>query len=520
MQNNPFVGAWTYRSFHNKPESVKSFDEIKLMQGVLTLAPAGPGILTGQLEWKTGPGENDKEHLEVRGHVEAGDPPSVRLRARGVQDRPTEGWIYDYVGYLAPSWPDADGQRPAIIGTVTRTVYHEERRLAGQSFSFVAVSTAQPVSYQLPENVIAHFAHRLHRLHHTVWHSIRNNWDILEDAQREEIEKLGWKPPRPSREWVIRSFDEPPLERPSVKRPCILNGSGIDFLYFHRDMISQYRGLMANAGKKPIIWAEIPGPGNSDPGDEVPPAWLIPGAEWLERRFAALKTDAYYWSRMRWWDQELKNPIYLETLTLGQLGAILEFSVHNDMHLRWSVLPRDPVTNTAIPSGRKPSDISKKWDDPKYDFLYDFYSSHVNPIFWRLHGWIDDRIEDWFEAHDRAHHGEIQRISKGNFDWFVSEKWVEIDDPWVWPRQAGCCPGDDHGGHEHGDHQHGDHGHGDHEHGDHEHGDHGHGDHDHGPGDPAHEGHGHGHQGHGGDGSDDDAQVKLLERIVRILYGG
>jgi hypothetical protein len=26
MQNNPFAGAWTYRSFDNKPESVESFD--------------------------------------------------------------------------------------------------------------------------------------------------------------------------------------------------------------------------------------------------------------------------------------------------------------------------------------------------------------------------------------------------------------------------------------------------------------------------------------------------------------
>ena len=24
----------------------------------------------------------------------------------------------------------------------------------------------------------------------------------------------------------------------------------------------------------------------------------------------------------------------------------------------------------------------------------------ANPVFWRLHGWIDDRINDWFAAHE------------------------------------------------------------------------------------------------------------------------
>ncbi len=29
----------------------------------------------------------------------------------------------------------------------------------------------------------------------------------------------------------------------------------------------------------------------------------------------------------------------------------------------------------------------------------DTYSSHLNPIFWKLHGWVGDRIEDWCVAH-------------------------------------------------------------------------------------------------------------------------
>ena len=45
-------------------------------------------------------------------------------------------------------------------------------------------------------------------------------------------------------------------------------------------------------------------------------------------------------------------------------------------------------------------DIDEKWDDPEYSWMGDFYASQVNPYFWKLHGWIDDRIEDWKTAND------------------------------------------------------------------------------------------------------------------------
>lgn len=51
-----------------------------------------------------------------------------------------------------------------------------------------------------------------------------------------------------------------------------------------------------------------------------------------------LQSDEFYWSRMRWWDQQFKDPTYLATLTLGELGALLECTVHNDMHMRWAAL--------------------------------------------------------------------------------------------------------------------------------------------------------------------------------------
>jgi hypothetical protein len=46
----------------------------------------------------------------------------------------------------------------------------------------------------------------------------------------------------------------------------------------------------------------------------------------------------------------------------------------------------------------QPSSMDPKWNDPSYDYLRDTYSSHVITIFWKLHGWVDDRIEDWKAA--------------------------------------------------------------------------------------------------------------------------
>ena len=280
---------------------------------------------------------------------------------------------------------------------------------------------AEPDPNQLPEAVTAHFADRLHRLHHATWHGLRNTWESIPQDKRDSIAALGWEPPRPALQFASGA----------VKRPHITNGSGEDFLFFHREMVVQFRAMMADAGATPVVWVEIPRPG--DARNVAPEPWAIPTAAVLARRIGALKTDEYFWSRMRWWDLRFKDPTYLATLKLGNLGSLLEFSVHNDMHMRWSSVPRDPDTNEALPLGRPTHDYAAKWDNPRYDTLFEFYSSHVNPFFWRLHGWIDDRIDDWFEAHQGLHPGAIEPEHRGDVIWFKPGAWVDVDTPWVWP---------------------------------------------------------------------------------------
>ena len=92
-----------------------------------------------------------------------------------------------------------------------------------------------------------------------------------------------------------------------------------------------------------------------------------------------------------------------------------------------------PDPKTGVLKQRDTFDFDPMWDDPKYDYLGESYSSHVNILFCRLTGWVDDRIEDWFNAHESIQLGEIQRSDLNGVSWFKPGKWVQIEKPFYWP---------------------------------------------------------------------------------------
>lgn len=301
-------------------------------------------------------------------------------------------------------------------------------------------------------------ASEAHRLHHAAWHDVRGQWLDLSDAKKDAIRKLGWQPGHS-------------VERPALREgaPIADNGSGEDFLFMHRDMIGAVRALYDAADQKPIAgWGAVPSPGGPvEQGFAIPLNWKQ-SSEPTMRRLEALKSDIYFWTAMRGWDRQFKNAAFLSAISLGALGATLEFTAHNDMHMRWSSAPRDPATGEVVPDGRLATDFDPKWSSPEYDFLGEFYSSHVNPVFWRLHGWVDERIEDWFAAHETAHPGEVKRAGVGSVEWFAPGRWVSSEEPWARPKPH-------HGG-----------------------------------------GHHHGHSGAGGHHSDLDPAV--MKKVIEILY--
>lgn len=231
-------------------------------------------------------------------------------------------------------------------------------------------------------------AKRETRYHHYLWHNIREGWNRFSNTSQEALRTLGWAPPRPG-----RSYD-----KDGVSSAIPDNGSGEDFLYMHRQMIAKAKDILKKNKESYQLtsWSSIPAPNNLN--YPVPPAYNITGNPSLTSYANHRKTDIYYYDTMQSMAKFLKDPVNLRNMTLGQLGARIEVGVHSWMHMRWSGASSygyRPTNKSAIPAK-----FDKKWDDPRYNWMGDTYASHLNPYFWKLHGWVDDRIEDWRKANN------------------------------------------------------------------------------------------------------------------------
>jgi hypothetical protein len=217
-------------------------------------------------------------------------------------------------------------------------------------------------------------------------------------------------------------------------------------------MVQHVRALDPSVG----TWTRLPQPGplasfdagvkalrigNLD-GYAVPPSWIVPGDPSTTSWLAELRKTSTLYGKFQVWEALYTDPRYLSTLSLGDVGSRVEFTIHNWMHMRWASVTRDPTPDKSkrglpLPAGRTPLDFDTKWLDPEYDYLGETFSSHVNPIFWRVHGWVDARIEDWHRAQESVRPGVIKRKQLFGVDWFeVDGKWVVSDAPWEGPRMA------------------------------------------------------------------------------------
>jgi hypothetical protein len=133
--DNPFVGKWTYRSLLNDPDIDTGFDKLEFGRGTIEIQSGPMELLTGSIG---GPGWS----LALHGSRAYGSPMQVRFQGKGIVSGAE--WIYDYIGWLVPVWPNSDStkQRPAIVGSVTRTIPHPSNggtAPAGVVASFYAV---------------------------------------------------------------------------------------------------------------------------------------------------------------------------------------------------------------------------------------------------------------------------------------------------------------------------------------------------------------------------------------------
>jgi hypothetical protein len=136
MNDNPFVGRWTYRSLLNDPDINQDFDKLEFGRGTIVIEEAASDLLKGTIG---GTGWS----LTLHGSRGYGSPMQARFQGTGIVNG--EEWVYDYIGWLVPVWPNSDAtlQRMAMIGSVVRTVPHSSSgggtSPAGVVASFYAV---------------------------------------------------------------------------------------------------------------------------------------------------------------------------------------------------------------------------------------------------------------------------------------------------------------------------------------------------------------------------------------------
>lgn len=256
---------------------------------------------------------------------------------------------------------------------------------------FVQISFSQ-TTYKtpVPQSVINVMAQRQNRYHHYLWHNIRDGWYKFSNETKQQLTALGWACPRPSRG----------LDAKGNVVAITDNNSGEDFLYMHRQMIKQANDIIAKSDPtygKIIGWQKIPAPG--DPDFPVPANYTVPGRSSTTNSINTQKATSYYTTYIKPMEALLTNNTALKNMTLGQLGSRIETTIHNWMHLRWS----NESTYGYRPSSSSASaipNISTVWDDVRYDWLPDSYASHVSPLFWKLHGWINDRVDQWARANN------------------------------------------------------------------------------------------------------------------------
>lgn len=445
MEAQELVGYYTLRGFLDNPATVSDFKKIKLLEAELYLLVQNDGSITGTIYAPAEYGAQVKNLLlNVTGSMKNWSSP-VTLEFTFHQGQSTEvsDILYQFSCSVNQTWEKGVGQRLALTGTVLSTKdqdFDGHPLKAGMTASFVAVKRdfIEPkdiTGLAIIPSALTMLAARSHRLKHAVWHTIRGVWNDLDDVSKSKIRDLGW------------GLDRPPFTKEGSLD--LNNGAGEDFLFMHRKMISMVHEAYSAQNLPPIEnWKIIPGPiaqqftyveeNDSQTGKKIyrlsiaESGFMVPPANASDPEpLKFLKGPSYFRSVMSQLEGQFQRPSFLSLLTLGALGNLLEFVIHNQMHMRWSSISRDP--STGEPAMRDDFDFDTKWDDPKYDYLGEFYSSHVNPVFWRLHGWIDDRIEDWFNAHEAAKPGEVERYDYQGIPWFKPGKWVIAQKPFYWP---------------------------------------------------------------------------------------
>ncbi len=261
-----------------------------------------------------------------------------------------------------------------------------------------------------------------HRMWHLFWHAARNAWHVYTEQQKNFFRAL-------SPSWEVTNMMAAPAGADSnaPEYNPTLNGAGEDFLSMHREMIKTTDTELINKGLPCVSsWEDVP-----EPTDRV---WGFESLNILNIRQVTndlgqpIRSEFVqkqpqedrvtqdirrYKAQFR--DVSWLNNFYVgqgnhEGRTLSDVGFQVENTIHNYMHMQWANQkdyrrPENGGFSAAFRPGNTPLQVftdSYEWTNNSYDYLGDSFAAHVNPLFWKLHGWVDDTITAWARAHGWA----------------------------------------------------------------------------------------------------------------------
>ncbi|HEU4411289.1 MAG TPA: hypothetical protein VFS43_38915 [Polyangiaceae bacterium] len=190
---------------------------------------------------------------------------------------------------------------------------------------------------------------------HDRWHKERL-WDMQSEALRAQYLADGFRP-----------FD---------KRAQGVRGSGLEFLAMHRHMFRELRERFPAYGELWRGWPQVPRERQSP---------LVPVAARTDLSADALTAI----------DRLESDAGLAGFATEDELGLYIWTNRYVAADAIGPLTP--PVAQNADPSaGVHDTTLHQRWGNTRSDVnLAEFSLTHENYIFWKMHGWIDDRWTRW-----------------------------------------------------------------------------------------------------------------------------
>lgn len=142
IDSNFITGSWTYRSLLNNPDDTIQFNNLEFAVAIMKLRRMKNDSITGELDM------GEAGMLKMSGFLQycANGTGQFELQGTGIPGTNTQGWIYDYRGFIVPKWQQGINQEDALVGSLVRAANHGNSK-AGVVASFYMVRRKEMLSY-------------------------------------------------------------------------------------------------------------------------------------------------------------------------------------------------------------------------------------------------------------------------------------------------------------------------------------------------------------------------------------